>query len=151
MILLIGAVRRKKPFEKERSMRKPTLRSSTIVALATGLLCLSSCSSASEPSGGFDKNSLLTGQKYTWKGTVTEHGTVHLASEQDTLGNSVTFVADLKAKCKETTLPAKGKEVTVQGILENIDMSGTDYQYKADGSRTTATTRYLVLKDCRVY
>jgi hypothetical protein len=110
---------------------------------------------SSSQNQGFNKDSLTVGQKYIWTGTVAEEGEVLLASEKDSVGNVIEYVAYLSPYCKEeaksVTSSAKGKKVTVEGTLEGGVLSSTDYNYRADGSRTAHTIRRLTLKDCRVY
>lgn len=104
---------------------------------------------------------LVVGQEYAWKGTVTGKDRVLVGSEKDSRGNLVEYVADLSVNCidaKSVISSDKGKQVTVQGVLDQKSRSvitGTDYSYQPDGSRratTTITTTILfVLKDCRTY
>jgi len=102
----------------------------------------------------FNESDLTVGKRYTWQGTVIGKNQVLVATQPlvtaeggNSSESSIRYVAELRS----ITLPSKGSKITFDGILQDISMAGTDYQYKPDGSRITTTTRYLVLKKCHVH
>lgn len=144
-------------------MKTTTVGIATI--LLVGAFCFSSCStnntSSSNTSGSptgqedgkFNKYNLMPGQRYTWKGTVTrpKYGYVLVATEQDGSGNKTEY----EVKLESITLPAEGTEITFDGVLDPkiSTLTGTDYNYRPDGSRTTTTTttKQLLLTDCHIH
>ena len=127
----------------------------TLLVIATG--SISSCSTSGEktPSSSitssaptaFNKNSVKIGQRYTWQGTIKGKDQVLVATEEDRSGNAVEYIAELRS----VTLPSEGTKIIFDGVLQDASITGTDFRYRPDGSRTTTTTRYLVLKDCHIH
>lgn len=100
----------------------------------------------------FNEDDLTIGQRYTWQGTVKGKYHVLVATQvlvtaEGSSGDTIEYVAELRS----ITLPPKGTKVTFDGVLQDKSMTGTDFHYRPDGSRTTTATKYLVLKKCHVH
>ncbi len=109
-------------------MRKGLL-SKTNVALSilSGLLIFvfCSCSQKSSSPQAFDRNSVKPGQRYTWKGKVSEPNAfgknlVLIHSEEDQAGNKLKVFAVLDS----VTLPPKDSEIVFDGVLEGGVITG---------------------------
>lgn len=112
-----------------------------------------SCKATTSPSLNttapkFNKDDLVPGRQYTWTGRISdqklfEKSLVLVHSEVDGEGNRLDILATLEG----VTLPGIGTEITFDGVLNPGVISGTDYKYEADGSRTATTSKYLTLKE----
>ncbi len=124
------------------------------IPVLASLLIFTSCSSSLKSSSlqPFDKNNVKSGQRYTWKGTVSEPNAfgknlVLVDSEEDNLGNKLVVFAVLDS----VTLPPKGTEIVFDGVLQAGVITGTDYHYLPDGFRTGIESKYLSLTDCHIH
>lgn len=97
-------------------------------------------------------DSLTAGRRHTLRGTAgSDLKTVLLLFEKDNLGNEDSFVAELyDSRKSRMTLPTAGAEVVFDGVLQPGRLTGTDYSYKSDGSRTEARMHYMQFEDCHI-
>ena len=97
-------------------------------------------------------DNLATGQRHILRGTVGKDREVLLLSQVDKEGNEMRYVAELyDSKESRVSLPSEGTKMIFDGILRGgAQITGSDYSYKPDGSRTETRARILQFDDCHV-